>query len=177
MTEYFSRVIYRQPSFILDFISREGIKRQEQGASLACMYHKKIRIRLYKTFDYYAEASKGLFYIKGHPLDQNNDELIFMVKETVDNSYSISEIEVDSSWTADLGETYRAYREKWVRATEDHHLFEFPLFLEVGTVYACNYSCPMCPAVILDAHNNFRKLPEPLFEKLVTEFLAILENW
>lgn len=44
-----------------------------------------------------------------------------------------------------LGEPYRAYREQWHKANAFELRPEFPIHLDVETVYACNLRCVMCP--------------------------------
>jgi len=86
----------------------------------------------------------------------------------IDDSYNIKEIEVDPSWMSDLGDDYREYREKWDMANNGH-LFDFPLFLEVESSYACNYRCPKCPRQAIDHTRKTGFLSNELLDKLFDE--------
>ncbi|MBF0557344.1 MAG: radical SAM protein [Nitrospirae bacterium] len=85
-----------------------------------------------------------------------------------DDSYHIEEIEVDPSWIRDLGDDYREYRKKWDMASH-LHLFDFPLFLEVETSYACNYRCPQCPRQAINHTKKNGFLSNDLLDKLFDE--------
>jgi len=89
--------------------------------------------------------------------------------ETIDDSsYNIREIEVDPSWVNDFKEDYFAYRNNWTKAS-DGDLFDFPLFLEVESTYACNYRCPRCPRTALTHEGVTGSLCNELFDKLFAE--------
>lgn len=85
-----------------------------------------------------------------------------------DASYNIKEIEVDPSWMNDLGEDYRKYRERWKEAS-NFHLFDFPLFLELETSYACNYRCPKCPRQAIGHAKKGGFLNDILIDKIFEE--------
>lgn len=85
-----------------------------------------------------------------------------------DDSYHVREIEVDPSWEKDFGKDYFAYRKKWKLAGECR-LFDFPLFLEVESTYACNYRCPKCPRQHLKSFPGAGSLSDGLFDKLFSE--------
>ncbi len=89
-------------------------------------------------------------------------------KLITDESYNISEVEVDASWINDLGRDYLEYRKKWTMANK-RHLFDFPLFLEVETSYACNYRCPKCPRQALKEESGSGFLSRELLDKLFEE--------
>jgi len=89
--------------------------------------------------------------------------------ETIDdNSYNIKELEVDPSWANDFKEDYLEYRKIWSMAS-DGHLFDFPLFLEVESTYACNYRCPKCPRTAIMHEGKSGSLSPALFDKLFAE--------
>lgn len=91
-------------------------------------------------------------------------------KVIIDNSYNIKEIEVDSSWNKDLFDSdFIEYRKKWDLATRHHYLFDFPLFLEVETSYACNYRCPKCPRQTLQHTKKNKFLSRDLLDRLFDE--------
>lgn len=90
------------------------------------------------------------------------------MKTIDDDSYNIKEIEVDPSWVNDFGEDYAAYRRKWSMASEGH-LFDFPLFLEVESTYACNYRCPKCPRTAISHEGMSGSLSNEMFDKLFAE--------
>lgn len=85
-----------------------------------------------------------------------------------DNSYNIRELEVDPSWVEDFQEDYHQYRKNWSLASEGH-LFDFPLFLEVESTYACNYRCPNCPRTAISHEGMSGSLSRELFDKLYAE--------
>lgn len=85
-----------------------------------------------------------------------------------DSSYNIKEFEVDSSWLHDLHDDYHEYRKKWTMASNGH-LFDFPLFLEVESTYACNYRCPSCPRTAIMHENRGGSLSTELLDKLFHE--------
>lgn len=85
-----------------------------------------------------------------------------------DGSYNIKEIEVNPGWIRDLGLDYRKYRKKWDMANRGH-LFDFPLFLEVETSYACNYRCPKCPRQAINHTQNSGFLNDALIDKILAE--------
>lgn len=87
----------------------------------------------------------------------------------IDNSYNIKEIEVDNSWSKDLGDDFLEYRRKWNLASQHHHFFDFPLFLEVETSYACNYRCPKCPRQAFQHTKKGGFLSNELLDKLFDE--------
>lgn len=86
-----------------------------------------------------------------------------------DDSYNIREIEVDPTWIRDLGDDYLEYRRKWDLASNQCYLFDFPLFLEVETSYACNYRCPKCPRQTIDHARKSGFLSNELLDKLFDE--------
>jgi radical SAM protein with 4Fe4S-binding SPASM domain len=87
----------------------------------------------------------------------------------IDNeSYNIQEIETDPSWIGDLGDDYRDYRKRWDEAINGR-IFNFPLFLEVETSYACNYRCPKCPRQAVGDATKSGFLSNPLLDKLFEE--------
>lgn len=88
---------------------------------------------------------------------------------TYDSSYFINEIEVDDSWQKDLPDEYFEYRKLWDAATNDRVLFDFPLFLEVQMLTACNYACPYCPTVILDSQDPKLRLPDDMVQQVIDE--------
>ena len=91
-------------------------------------------------------------------------------KEIVEDiSYKIREIVLNKDWEKEYGKDYDEYRKKWKDASENFTVFPFPLFLEVESIYACNYRCPFCPTTILGQSTNCSKLSEPLFTKLFAE--------
>ena len=88
----------------------------------------------------------------------------------IDSSYNIKEIEVDNSWTRDLSDdSFLEYRKKWDLANQHQYLFDFPLFLEVETSYACNYRCPKCPRQALQHTKKSNFLSNKLLDKLFDE--------
>jgi len=91
-----------------------------------------------------------------------------MSKVILDDSHNIKEIEVDGSWIKDLTREYFEYRKKWELASQ-HYLFDFPLFLELGVSYACNYQCPKCPRQALQHTEKSGFLSDELLNKLFKE--------
>ena len=88
----------------------------------------------------------------------------------IDGSYNIREIEVDSSWEKDLKTPeYIEYRRKWDLASNNHHLFEFPLFIEIESSYTCNYLCPQCPRQALNHGKVGGIMSDELFNILLDE--------
>ena len=88
----------------------------------------------------------------------------------IDTSYNIKEYEVDHSWIKDLStEDYLEYRRKWDLASQKQQLFDFPLFLEVESSYACNYKCPKCPKQLVNPEKKSGFLSNELFDKLFDE--------
>lgn len=88
----------------------------------------------------------------------------------IDNSYNIKEIEVDNSWLRDLlDDDFIEYRKRWDLATQEHYLFDFPLFLEVETSYACNYRCPKCPRQATENTKKDGFLSNDLLDRLFDE--------
>lgn len=85
-----------------------------------------------------------------------------------DKSYHIREIEVDPTWIRDFSDDYRAYRKKWAMVDQGY-LFDFPLFLEVDTSYACNYQCPNCPRHVLGHTEKVGFLNNDLLNKIFDE--------
>ena len=65
------------------------------------------------------------------------------VKAVFDESYNITEYEVDPSWKNSVSEEYKEYRKKWGRASKGF-LFKFPLCVEIESAYFCNLKCPIC---------------------------------
>lgn len=96
---------------------------------------------------------------------RHNDSSIRVIN---DNSYNIRELEVDPAWIKDLGDDYRAYRKRWDIACQGY-LFDFPLFLEVETSYACNYRCPKCPRQAVGHTKNVGFLSTDLLDKIFAE--------
>ena len=90
-------------------------------------------------------------------------------KVKTDESFHIGEIEVNPGWTKDLGPEFLEYRRKWEAAGTKHTLFDFPLFLEVESSYACNYDCVMCPRVPLSHKGRGGELSPEFFDKLFKE--------
>jgi len=86
-----------------------------------------------------------------------------------DTSYHIGEIEVDPSWKKDFPPEYFEYRNKWDLATKEHVLYNFPLFLEVESSYACNYKCVKCPRQAINHNTKTGFLDLSLFRKLFDE--------
>lgn len=86
----------------------------------------------------------------------------------IDESYNITEFTVDSSWDRDFELQYHAYRKKWELANKKH-LFDFPLFLEVETSYACNYRCIKCPRQAINHSQHSGFMDRALLEKLFAE--------
>lgn len=90
--------------------------------------------------------------------------------EREDQSYWIREIEVDNSWRKDLySEEYTEYRNNWKLASEHYHLFDFPLFLEIETTYACNFRCIKCPRQALGQEKIAGNLSKTLLDKVLEE--------
>lgn len=88
----------------------------------------------------------------------------------IDNSYNIKEIEVDSSWVKNLSSSdFLEYRSRWDLASQKHHFFDFPLFLEAEVSYACNYQCPKCPRQSLPLSKKDPFLSNELLDKLFDE--------
>lgn len=90
--------------------------------------------------------------------------------EREDLTYWIREIEVDNSWEKDLYSLdYAEYRKNWKLASQGYRLFDFPLFLEIETTYACNYRCVKCPRQALGHEERSGNMSNALIEKILAE--------
>ena len=89
----------------------------------------------------------------------------------IDQSYHIREIEVDPGWKEDLfcDPAYVEYRRKWELASNDHIVYDFPLFLEVEASYSCNFACPPCPRHFFPSVPKYGLLANDLLDKIYAE--------
>jgi radical SAM protein with 4Fe4S-binding SPASM domain len=67
-----------------------------------------------------------------------------------------------------LGREFRTYRQKWNLAEKKMHVFNFPLFLVIETINACNLKCVMCFRSRMPRQKT-KVMPLELYEKVLRE--------
>ena len=76
--------------------------------------------------------------------------------------------EINEYLTNLLGQEFQEYREKWIKAERHLQQAEFPLFLQVETVDACNLRCAMCFRRLQQGRKGRCMAPE-LFQQIIDQ--------
>ena len=102
---------------------------------------------------------------------QKTDQANGSIAQTdrTDQSYFVHEVGNTSPLETELGQPYLDYRKKWKQATDEKHLFPFPLHIDLELKNACNLRCTMCFRQINTERKIGGTMTGYLFDKIIDE--------